>query len=174
MPHAPREWPHSKSTVITEYGEPIQSNGSPQEPQCFRTVTWGELRQRVAVLTSALRKKGLRSGDRVAHLSANTSDPIVTFLACLSIGVVFSALPTDAGPLAIQGRLSQIRPRLLFTDDIAYYNGRCINVIDRVAKVVDDLEGEGKTDKSLQVVCLVNRRMKRDHILRWKGQRIDW
>lgn len=145
----------------------------------WRTVTWGDLRHRVAVLAKAFRKHGLRSGHRVSHISANTSDPIVTFLACLSIGCVFSTLPTDAGAEAIYSRLAQIRPRLVLTDDVAYYNGRLINIMDRVASVTDRLVKDEKVDLDLgqpliQVICFVNRRDPARVYSQWKGKHVTW
>lgn len=184
MPHAPRDWPPARIVAVSEYGEALpveQGKGpAPTGPQRWRIVTWGDLRQRVAVLSTALRAKGLRAGDRVAHVSANTSEPIVSFLACLAVGCVFSALPTDAGPQAIYGRLAQVQPRLVLTDDVAFYNGREVNVIDRVAAVVDDLVANNKVPSrndsapALEVVCIANQRRGKPAKLQWRGKQVQW
>lgn len=178
MPHAPRNWPHEKTVAIFEYGE-ADSTADDAVPLLLQKVTWGDLRRRVAVLAEAFRRKGVRMGDRVAHVSANSSDPIVTYLAAVSIGAIFSALATDAGPQAIYGRLAQIRPRVVLTDDVAFYNGKEVNVVDRVAKVADDLLSNGKVEdpSAFEVVCLINRKRKRsstDPKLAWKGKSAAW
>jgi acetoacetyl-CoA synthetase len=170
MPGAPKDWPPAKSTAIYEYGEGSASNKDAPPPLAME-VTWGQLRKRVANLSTAFRKKGLKAGDRIANVSANTSDPIVAFLASLAIGAVFSALPTDAGEQAIYGRLSQIQPKLVLTDDCALYNGKEVNVVDRVARVADNLLHNGKIEdpSSFEVVCLINKRTGKKSF-EWKGK----
>lgn len=174
MPHAPKDWPHKDAVAIHEYGEASASDRN-ASPPLVKQVTWGTLRRRVALLSTAFRRKGLKAGDRIANVSANTSDPVVAFLACLAIGAVFSALPTDAGEQAIYGRLTQIQPKLILTDDFALYNGKEVNVLDRVAKVTDDLVKNGKVEdrNQFEVVCLINARTGRKS-LKWKGKDVKW
>jgi len=43
-----------------------------------KTVTWGKLRDRVAIMAKGMREKGLKKGDTVAHIACNTARPIVT------------------------------------------------------------------------------------------------
>ncbi|UZJ56690.1 hypothetical protein CBS101457_006010 [Exobasidium rhododendri] len=172
MPHAPKDWPYKDSIAIYEYGEASASDNN-SSPPLVKQVTWGELRRRVAVLSTVFRRKGLKAGDRVAHVSANSANPIVSFLATLAIGAVFSALPTDAGEQAIYGRLSQIQPRLVLTDDFALYNGKEVNVVDRVATVADLLLQNKKVSadpKSFEVVCFLNDRGSRKPLV-WRGKK---
>lgn len=77
------------------------------------------------------------------------------------------------------GRLAQIRPSLVLTDDVAYYNGKEINVMDRVAQVTDDLMQDGHVDARpdgppLHVVCLRNTRAQGRAEWQWKGKRVRW
>lgn len=161
MPSAPYHWPPAASLAILEVPEAGGLSSSPPEAQANR-VTWGELRRRVAVLSEALRRKGVKAGDRIATVSANTSKPIVSFLAAACIGATFSALSTDMGVAGIYGRLAQIRPRLIFTDDAVIYNGKPVNVLDRVSQVAERLMKEGKIEDSqtFEVVVLPNERVK--------------
>jgi len=74
-------------------------------------------------------------------------------LAANSIGAVFSAIPTDAGVDAIAGRVRTIQPKMLFVDDSAYYNGKVVNVLSRVATVMDLLSKEsGALPSDFQVI----------------------
>ena len=110
----------------------------------LRKTSWGALRKRVAALAAALRAKGIKREDRIAHISSNTAPPIVTFLAALSIGAIWSGLATDAGEDAIFRRLEQTQPRVIFADDTARYNGKRIDINERVAKVAEALKKNGK------------------------------
>lgn len=170
MPGAPKDWPPSKSIAIYEYAEGSASHKDDAPPLAME-VTWGQLRKRVANLSTAFRKKGIKAGDRIANVSANTSDPIVAFLASLAIGAVFAPLPTDAGEDALYGRLSQIQPKLILTDDLAVYNGKEVNVVDRVARVADNLLRDGKVEdpSNFEVICLINKRTRRKGF-EWNGK----
>lgn len=176
MPNPPKLWPYDKQIAIYEWGESLPEEAAKGKgAKQWGQVTWGEVRRRVAILSKAFRKKGLKAGDRIAHISANSANPIVTFLACLTIGCVFSALPTDAGVQAIYSRLAQVQPKLILTDDVAYYNGKKVNVIDRVAQVTDALIKNEKTaGQKLEVICMRNQREAdlNDDQIRWKGEKV--
>lgn len=53
-----------------------------------RTVTYGELTQRVAALASGLAADGVTTGDRIALLLRNSMEFVETFLAIASLGAV--------------------------------------------------------------------------------------
>jgi acetoacetyl-CoA synthetase len=79
-----------------------------------RATSWPELRRRVASLARQLQALGVVPGDRVAAFLPNTPDTIVAFLACASIGAVWSVCSPDMGPVAVLDRFRQIEPKLLF------------------------------------------------------------
>ncbi|CDR99620.1 hypothetical protein, partial [Sporisorium scitamineum] len=62
---------------------------------------------------------------------------------------------------AIYGRLAQIRPKLLFADDAVLYNGKQVDILDRVAQVAERLQADDKIDSPLQfqVVIIRNTRL---------------
>lgn len=159
-PHAPFHWPHASATALIEVPEGGGLADSAQHARAVN-VTWGELRRRVALLAEALRRVGVKRGDRLAHVSANTANPVVATLAANSIGAIYSLIATDAGPQAIYGRLAQIRPKLLFTDDAVIYNGKQVDILDRVAGVAERLLQDNKVDSPLafQVIILRNGRL---------------
>lgn len=101
-----------------------------------RHVTWGELRVRVGRLASAMRARGVRKGDRVALVASTSVDTLTVFLATTSIGALFSSSSTDMGTKGILDRLVQIRPKYLFMDDAAVYNGRTVDLRGKMAEVV--------------------------------------
>lgn len=57
-------------------------------------LTWSELAARVARLAAGWRSLGIRPGDRIAMLAANSAEWILTDLAATSVGAVFMGLNT--------------------------------------------------------------------------------
>lgn len=57
-------------------------------------VTYGELRNRVGQLASAMRNAGIQKGDRVAAIISNSIASFVILLATTSIGAIFSSSAT--------------------------------------------------------------------------------
>ena len=80
-------------------------------------MSWPELRRQVGALTHALRRLGIREGDRVAGYLPNRPETAVAFLACASLGAIWSVCSPDMGPVAVLDRFRQIEPALLFTVD---------------------------------------------------------
>ena len=70
------------------------------------------------------RGDGRRSrGDRVAAYLPNMPEAAVAFLACASIGAVWSMCSPDMGPLAVLDRFRQIEPKVLIACDGYRYGG---------------------------------------------------
>ena len=76
----------------------------------IRDVTWGELRLQVGRLADAMRKHGVKKGDRIAVVASNSVDTLLVFLAILSIGGLFSSSSTDMGVQGVMQRMLQITP----------------------------------------------------------------
>ncbi len=89
-----------------------------------RQLGWPELQQQVAALALHLRAQGVQPGDRVAAYLSNTPEAIVAFLACASIGAVWSICAPDMGVAAVLDRFQQITPTVLIACDGVRYGGR--------------------------------------------------
>ena len=87
-------------------------------------VSWPELRREVASLAVALRGMGVGRNDRVAAYLPSTPQTVVAFLACASIGAVWSSCAPDMGATVVLDRLRQIEPKLLLATDSTRYNGK--------------------------------------------------
>ncbi|KAI5456871.1 hypothetical protein BGZ63DRAFT_494925 [Mariannaea sp. PMI_226] len=109
-------------------------------PQSRVTLTWGELRRRVGQLAHAMKANGVVKGDRIATCSCNNIDTLVVFLATAAIGAIFSSSSTDIGVSGILQRLQQIGPRLVFMDDTALYNGKQIDLREKIGEVAKGLQ----------------------------------
>jgi acetoacetyl-CoA synthetase len=97
--------------------EPLHAAGLTTE------LTWPELRRQVAALALALRGMGVGRGDRVGAYLPNVPQTVVAFLACASLGAVWSVCSPDMGPVAVLDRFSQIEPRVLICCDSTRYGG---------------------------------------------------
>ena len=98
-------------------------------------LSWPELRQRVASFASTLRRLGVHRSDRVVACMPNIPETIVAFLACASVGAIWSVCAPDMGAQAIIDRFRQIDPKVLIAADGVLYAGRRL---DR-AKVIETL-----------------------------------
>lgn len=98
--------------------------------------TWSQLRQRVGRLSNALRARGVRKGDRVALIASTSIDTLTVFLAAASLGALFSSSSTDMGVTGLLDRLTQIKPKLVFFDDSAVYNGKFTDLRAKMEEVI--------------------------------------
>ena len=114
-----------------------------------RELPWPALRQQVASLALHLLAQGVQRGDRVAAYLPNIPEAMVGFMACSSIGAVWSICAPDMGTAAVLDRFQQITPKVLIAVDGVSYGGRDH---DRTA-VLAELRA---ALPSLQHVLLVN------------------
>ncbi|KAF2260621.1 acetyl-CoA synthetase-like protein [Lojkania enalia] len=105
-----------------------------------RHLTWGDLRRRVGLLANAFRAKGIQKGDRVAVVASTSFDTLICFLAITSLGGLFSSSSTDMGTKGILERLLQIKPKYVFVDDWAVYNGKTIDMRPKIKEIVAGME----------------------------------
>jgi acetoacetyl-CoA synthetase len=100
-----------------------------------REVSWAELQRDTGAMAATMRALGVVAGDRVTSYLPNRVETVVAFLACASIGAVWSSCAPDMGATVVLDRLRQIEPKLLLATDSTTYNGK---TQDR-AGVVDEL-----------------------------------
>ena len=124
------------------YAEHAFRNATPDRPALlFRSerhelveVSWDELRQKVGAIAQALRKMGVQRGDRVVAYMPNIPETTIAFLACASLGAIWSSCSPDFGTQSVIERFQQIEPAVLFAIDGYQYNGR---MFDRLPVVAD-------------------------------------
>ena len=105
-----------------------------------REVTFGELRQQAGRLARAMQARGVKKGDRIVVVCANSVETLVVFLATTWLGAIFSSSSTDMGVKGILQRAVQVNPKLLFMDDGALYNGKVVDLRGKMAEVVEGLK----------------------------------
>src|SRR5205807_3410917 len=98
-------------------------------------LRWGDLRRMTAAIAAALRARGVGRGDRVVAYMPNIPETLAAFLACASIGAVWSSCSPDFGARSVIDRFAQIEPKVLLTVDGYRYNGRPFDRRDTVQAV---------------------------------------
>jgi acetoacetyl-CoA synthetase len=100
-----------------------------------RRLTFHELRGEVARVASALRRMGIKPGDRITGFMPNIPETVIAMLGATSIGAIWSSCSPDFGAAGILDRFGQIQPRVLFCADSYLYSGREIDCLDRVREI---------------------------------------
>jgi acetoacetyl-CoA synthetase len=125
------------------YAEHVFRNATDQRPAIlFRSerhervaISWHELSQQVGSVANALRQRGVRAGDRVGAYMPNIPQTIVAFLACASIGAIWSSCSPDFGTQSVTERFQQIEPVVLFAVDGYQYNGKAFDRRPTIAEL---------------------------------------
>jgi acetoacetyl-CoA synthetase len=94
------------------------------ERQPLREVSWDELRSKVGSIAHVLRELGVQKGDRVVAYMPNMPETLMAFLACASIGAIWSSCSPDFGTSSVIDRFKQIEPKILFAIDGYQYGGK--------------------------------------------------
>ncbi|XP_057347311.1 acetoacetyl-CoA synthetase isoform X2 [Manis pentadactyla] len=102
-------------------------------------VTFEELRQEVALFAAAMRKMGVKKGDRVVGYLPNSVHAVEAMLAVASIGAIWSSTSPDFGVNGVLDRFSQIQPKLIFSVEAVVYNGKEYSHMDKLWQVVKGL-----------------------------------
>ncbi len=87
-------------------------------------LTWGELRGQTARIRAGLLELGVGRGDRVVAYLPNIPETIAAFLACASLGVIWSSAAPEFGARSVIDRFAQIGPKLMLTIDGYRYGGK--------------------------------------------------
>jgi len=106
-------------------------------------ISWLELRRQVASFAAALEAMGVGAGDRVCAFMPNVPQTAIAFLACASLGAIWSVCSADMGPLAVLDRFRQIEPKVLVACDGYVYGGVSHDRRGVVAELVAGLPSVG-------------------------------
>jgi acetoacetyl-CoA synthetase len=106
-----------------------------------RSLSYPELKLQVARLACAMKESGVTVGDRIAGYLPNLPETVIAMLATASIGAIWSSCSPDFGVQGVLDRFGQIQPRLIFTTDGYFYNGKRIDMLERVCQILPQLPG---------------------------------
>lgn len=113
-----------------------------------KKVSWNELRDQVAKLQRYFKSIGIKPGDRIAAFLPNIPEASATFLACNSLGAVWSSCSPDFGTQAVLDRFVQIEPKVLVAVDQYQYAGKSFDKIP----VIEEVAGKIPSIKKIVVV----------------------
>ncbi|RJR19842.1 MAG: acetoacetate--CoA ligase [Desulfobacteraceae bacterium] len=105
-------------------------------------ISWEELYKDVASIAASLRSMGVEKGDRVVAYMPNIPQTVKAFLACASIGAVWSSCSPDFGTRSVTDRFKQIEPKVLFAVDGYQYGGKafdCLSAVEEIRKSLTTL-----------------------------------
>lgn len=102
-------------------------------------ISWPELRRQVASFATHLRDLGVQRSDRVAAYLPDTPVTAVAFLACASIGAVWSVCSPDMAPQAVLARLRQFEPKVLLCCDGCVRGGVHHDLRNNIGQIVAGL-----------------------------------
>ena len=100
------------------------------------SITWQQLYDKVCKLSYFFKKIGIKKNDRVAAYVPNKIETVISFLASSKNGSIWSSCSPDFGVEGVVDRFLQIEPRILITCDYYYYNGKKINILQKVDEIL--------------------------------------
>jgi acetoacetyl-CoA synthetase len=152
---AKREMPGAEWFTGAElnYAEHVFRNARTDEPALVHKAelrpldqtSWVELREKVGAVAAGLKGMGVERGDRVVAYLSNVPEAVVAFLACASLGAVWSSCSPDFGVGSVTDRFAQIEPKVLFAVDGYRYGGKDFDRTEAVAKIQDEIPTLEKT-----------------------------
>lgn len=110
------------------------------EKRPLTEISWKELKSQVASLAKWLKSQGLKKGDTVGAYMANIPEASIAFLACCSIGVIWSSCSPDFGVSSVLDRFKQIKPKILFAVDGYHYGGKTYKRTQEVKELSEALD----------------------------------
>ncbi len=106
----------------------------------FREVrTWSQLNQNTNKIVQFFKRIKINHRDRIAAYTPNTIETVEAFIATSTIGAIWSSCSPDFGAQGVIERFNQIKPKVLFITDQYFYNGKRINIIKRLPKILKEI-----------------------------------
>ncbi|RUU34027.1 acetoacetate--CoA ligase, partial [Mesorhizobium sp. M6A.T.Ca.TU.002.02.2.1] len=109
------------------------------EDKVERRLSWNELHALTSRLQQLFLSLGVKKGDRIAAMMPNMPETVAALLATASIGAVWSSCSPDFGEQGVLDRFGQIEPVVFIAPDGYWYNGKAIEVADKIAAVAAKL-----------------------------------
>jgi acetoacetyl-CoA synthetase len=142
----------------------ISENGFREEKN------WHQLNADVSKISKFLKEIKIQKKDRVVAYLPNCIETVEAFIASSSLGAIWSSCSPDFGVNGVIERFSQINPKVMFVIDKYFYNGKMINVLDRIPKIL-------KAIPSIKYIVIIkypgekylnnNNKFKKVKVLKW-------
>ena len=133
------------------YGENLLKKNNAEPAIIFKSengyktiLSWKDLNLNVLQISSWMKSNSIQKGDRVAAYLPNIPETVTAYISTSVIGAIWSSCSTDFGTAAVIDRFSQITPKILFIGDKYFYNGKTINVLERLPEILNKLPSINK------------------------------
>ena len=114
-----------------------------------KKISWKDLNEDVSKIINFFNKEGINENHRVAAYLPNLIETVECFIATSAVGAIWSSCSPDFGTNGVIERFSQIKPKILIISDRYFYNGKEINVIQRLPEIL-------KKIRSIKKVLVIN------------------
>ena len=116
----------------------------------YREVrSWKNLSCNASRMIHFFKKNKISKKDRIAAYMSNQIETVECFIASSAMGAIWSSCSPDFGTQGLIERFSQIKPKILILTDRYYYNGKEINILERLPLILNKI-------KSIKTVLIVN------------------
>jgi len=127
--HLPKS---AAKTAILWEGEPLKG----ATPETVRW-TYSDLHDRTVRLTAALRKLGLKKGDRVAIYMPLVPESVVAMLACARAGLTHTVVFGGFSSSALQDRKNDAGAKAVLTADFGWRKGTKLGLREQVVHALE-------------------------------------
>lgn len=141
----------------------IWEPNDPKEPE--KKITYGELYEKVCQFANALKKQGIKKGDRVAIYLPMVPELPVAMLACARIGAVHSIVFAGFSANSLADRINDSKCRMVITADGLFRGSKSVHLKAIVDEALDMCD-------SVEHVVVLHRTG--DHIQMKEGRDIWW
>jgi acetoacetyl-CoA synthetase len=100
---------------------------------------WDELNLNVSKIYKFLKSIKIKKKDRIVAYLPNTIETVEAFISVSALGAIWSSCSPDFGVKGVVERFSQINPKVLFVIDKYFYNGKMINILDRIPQILKEI-----------------------------------
>jgi acetyl-CoA synthetase len=103
-----------------------------------RIFTYQQLLSKVMRFANALKKIGVKKGDRICIYMPLVPEQVIAMLACARIGAVHSVVFGGFGPAALKMRIQDASAKVVITADIGMRRGKTIQLKSIVEEAIID------------------------------------
>ena len=128
------------------YAQNILSKNNTESAIIFKSengyktkLSWKNLNVNVSQVSNWMKNNGLNKGDRVAAYLPNIPEAVVAYISTTAIGAIWSSCSPDFGEEGVISRFSQIKPKILIIGDKYFYNGKKINILERLPEIINKI-----------------------------------
>ena len=145
-------WRRNKAAILWE-GENFEQ----------RTLTYQELHRKVAKLANAMKKLGLKKGDRSIIYMPMVPEAVVAMLACARLGIAHSVVFGGFSAEALKTRINDLQAAVVLTADASLRRGKEVLLKQNVDEALTDCPSVKHVIVYKRLGRMIEMRAGRDH-----------